>query len=112
MSSSRQLFRRKPIAELLAESESPYALKRALGAGDLIMLGIGAVIGAGISGDRGPDRGENPRPDHRADAERGELEGTERALEPTADLAVGDALIDGLATKELRARQRAAPAPA
>src|SRR5213594_2540713 len=46
----RQLFRRKPIAELLVEGESPYALKRALGAGDLIMLGIGAVIGAGIFG--------------------------------------------------------------
>ncbi|HVH69190.1 MAG TPA: amino acid permease [Gemmatimonadales bacterium] len=45
-----QLFRRKPIAELLVEGEGPYALKRALGAGDLIMLGIGAVIGAGIFG--------------------------------------------------------------
>jgi len=45
---SRQLFARKPIAELLVEGESPYALKRALGAGDLVMLGIGAVIGAGI----------------------------------------------------------------
>src|SRR5437763_2650485 len=45
-----QLFRRKPIAELLVEGASPYALKRALGAGDLIMLGIGAVIGAGIFG--------------------------------------------------------------
>src|SRR5436305_14074156 len=47
---SHQLFARKPIAELLVEGESPYALKRALGAGDLIMLGIGAVIGAGIFG--------------------------------------------------------------
>src|SRR5436853_3918848 len=45
-----QLFRRKPISELLVEGESPYALKRALGAGDLVMLGIGAVIGAGIFG--------------------------------------------------------------
>src|SRR3989442_2301639 len=44
------LFRRKAIAELLVEGESPYALKRALGAGDLVMLGIGAVIGAGIFG--------------------------------------------------------------
>ncbi|HEX2095432.1 MAG TPA: amino acid permease [Longimicrobiaceae bacterium] len=43
-----QLFRRKPIAELLAESDHPNALKRALGAGDLVMLAIGAVIGAGI----------------------------------------------------------------
>jgi APA family basic amino acid/polyamine antiporter len=40
------LFRRKPIAELLAETEK--GLKRVLGAGDLVMLSIGAVIGAGI----------------------------------------------------------------
>src|SRR5205814_10362432 len=45
-----RLFTRKPIAELLVEGESPYALKRALGAGDLVMLGIGAVIGAGLFG--------------------------------------------------------------
>src|SRR5205814_585403 len=38
------------VAAFLVEGESPYALKRALGAGDLIMLGIGAVIGAGIFG--------------------------------------------------------------
>src|SRR5436190_16458360 len=44
------LFSRKPIAELLVEGEHPNALKRALGAGDLIMLSIGAVIGAGIFG--------------------------------------------------------------
>src|SRR5947209_11664555 len=43
-----QLFRRKAIAELLVEGESPFALTRALGAGDLVMLGIGAVIGAGL----------------------------------------------------------------
>jgi basic amino acid/polyamine antiporter, APA family len=42
------LFSRKPIADLVSETESPHALKRALGAGDLIMLAIGAVIGAGI----------------------------------------------------------------
>src|ERR687896_712283 len=41
-----QLFARKPISELLAESES--SLKRVMGAGDLVMLAIGAVIGAGI----------------------------------------------------------------
>src|SRR5258705_10408477 len=45
-----QLFSRKPISELLAEGSGPHALKRALGAGDLIMLAIGAVIGAGIFG--------------------------------------------------------------
>jgi basic amino acid/polyamine antiporter, APA family len=42
------LFARKRIAELIAEGEDPHGLKRALGAGDLIMLAIGAVIGAGI----------------------------------------------------------------
>src|SRR5215207_797103 len=41
------LFSRKPISELLHEGD-PNALKRVLGAGDLIMLAIGAVIGAGI----------------------------------------------------------------
>src|SRR6516164_8585813 len=43
-----QLFRRKPIADLLVEGEQ--SLKRVMGAGDLIMLAIGAVIGAGIFG--------------------------------------------------------------
>jgi APA family basic amino acid/polyamine antiporter len=43
-----QLFQRKPIAELVPDSDSPHGLKRALGWGDLIMLAIGAVIGAGI----------------------------------------------------------------
>src|SRR6058998_1713219 len=42
------LFSRKPIAALVSETDSPHALKRVLGAGDLIMLAIGAVIGAGI----------------------------------------------------------------
>jgi APA family basic amino acid/polyamine antiporter len=50
MSDVRRLFARKPIADLLAGGETPFALKRALGAGDLVMLGIGAVIGAGIFG--------------------------------------------------------------
>src|SRR3954464_14125446 len=44
------LFSRKPIAELVAEGDHPNALRRALGVGDLIMLSIGAVIGAGIFG--------------------------------------------------------------
>src|SRR5205809_2387064 len=43
-----QLFRCKPIAELLPDSE--HSLNRVMGAGDLIMLAIGAVIGAGIFG--------------------------------------------------------------
>jgi basic amino acid/polyamine antiporter, APA family len=44
----QRLARRKPISELLTEEGHPNALKRELGAGDLIMLAIGAVIGAGI----------------------------------------------------------------
>jgi APA family basic amino acid/polyamine antiporter len=45
-----QLFRRKPIAELLVGAEHPGGLRRVMGAGDLVMLAIGAVIGAGIFG--------------------------------------------------------------
>jgi APA family basic amino acid/polyamine antiporter len=44
------LFSRKPIGALLSEADHPNALKRVLGPGDLIMLAIGAVIGAGIFG--------------------------------------------------------------
>src|SRR5205809_8125711 len=44
------IFSRKPIGELLHEGEHPNALRRAPGAGDLIMLAIGAVIGAGLFG--------------------------------------------------------------
>src|SRR6187399_1168340 len=42
-----QLFRRKPIADLIPEG-GEGGLKRVMGAGDLVMLAIGAVIGAGI----------------------------------------------------------------
>jgi APA family basic amino acid/polyamine antiporter len=45
-----QLFARKPIAELQPPGEGAHSLERVLGAGDLIMLAIGAVIGAGIFG--------------------------------------------------------------
>jgi APA family basic amino acid/polyamine antiporter len=45
-----QLFARKPIAELQPGPEGAQSLRRVLGAGDLIMLAIGAVIGAGIFG--------------------------------------------------------------
>src|SRR6188768_2807068 len=46
-----QLLRRKPIAALLVdETDDARALKRVLGAGDLVMLSIGAIIGAGIFG--------------------------------------------------------------
>jgi APA family basic amino acid/polyamine antiporter len=45
----QQLFRRKPTETLLAEA-GPHAggLKRALGALDLTLLGIGAIVGTGI----------------------------------------------------------------
>jgi APA family basic amino acid/polyamine antiporter len=45
-----QLFQRKPIAALVDDIGGEQSLKRTLGAGDLIMLAIGAVIGAGIFG--------------------------------------------------------------
>ncbi|HME09628.1 MAG TPA: amino acid permease, partial [Bryobacteraceae bacterium] len=42
------LFACKPLSRLLAESEGEQSLKRTLGPGSLIALGIGAVVGAGI----------------------------------------------------------------
>ena len=42
------LFARKRIADLVPEGHEGAGLKRTLGAGDLVMLSIGAVIGAGI----------------------------------------------------------------
>jgi len=46
------VLRVKPLDAIVQESEGTgeHALKRVLGAGDLIMLAIGAVIGAGIFG--------------------------------------------------------------
>jgi basic amino acid/polyamine antiporter, APA family len=44
-----QLFRRKPVWALMADAEGHGGgLKRALGALDLTLLGIGAIVGAGI----------------------------------------------------------------
>jgi len=45
-----RLFRRKPIADLQPPADDARSLRRVLGAGDLVMLAIGAVIGAGIFG--------------------------------------------------------------
>src|SRR5262249_6306914 len=45
-----QCFQRKAIGALVEETQGENSLKRSLGAGDLIMLAIGAVIGAGIFG--------------------------------------------------------------
>jgi len=42
------LFRRKSITDLQKEAETDHSLKRALGALNLTMLGIGAIIGTGI----------------------------------------------------------------
>ena len=42
------LFRRKSVTDLQAEANSDHSLKRALGALNLTMLGIGAIIGTGI----------------------------------------------------------------
>src|SRR5262245_37185854 len=42
------IFRRKSVASLQAEASSDQSLRRALGPVNLVLLGIGAVIGAGI----------------------------------------------------------------
>jgi len=42
------LFRRKSVTDLQAEAQTDHSLKRALGALNLTMLGIGAIIGTGI----------------------------------------------------------------
>ena len=41
------LWHRKPVFQLIADSEAGH-LRRALGPGALVLLGIGAIIGAGI----------------------------------------------------------------
>src|SRR5438045_9772879 len=49
MSLVRQLFRTKSLDDLVAEThEEGHQLKKALGPLNLIALGIGAIIGAGI----------------------------------------------------------------
>jgi APA family basic amino acid/polyamine antiporter len=48
MSKSNSIFRTKPIEELLAQASGKGALKKVLGAFELTMLGIGAIIGTGI----------------------------------------------------------------
>jgi APA family basic amino acid/polyamine antiporter len=57
-----QLFTRKPIEALQPEG-GEHSLKRVLGAGDLIMLAIGAVIGAGIFGAIGTAAAGQTNPD-------------------------------------------------
>jgi basic amino acid/polyamine antiporter, APA family len=50
MTSGRRhpLFATKSVDQLRADSERPHGLKRTLTATDLVMLGIGAIIGTGI----------------------------------------------------------------
>ena len=54
------LFRRKSVADLQAESLTDHSLKRALGPMNLTALGIGAVIGAGIFVLTGQSRRRTP----------------------------------------------------
>jgi APA family basic amino acid/polyamine antiporter len=43
------LFIKKPLSQLLAQvADSSHQLKRTLGAGNLVALGVGAIIGAGL----------------------------------------------------------------
>ncbi len=44
----KQLFARKSIDSLQADAEHSHGFKRTLGATDLVLLGIGAIIGTGI----------------------------------------------------------------
>jgi APA family basic amino acid/polyamine antiporter len=57
-----QLFTRKPIEALQPEG-GEHSLRRVLGAGDLVMLAIGAVIGAGIFSSIGTAAAGEVRPD-------------------------------------------------
>ena len=95
---ANSLFSRKPIAALVAEGEDPKGLRRELGAGDLIMLAIGAVIGAGIfssigtaaagetmriaGNGRGPSASRRTTAFGRVCAARSAMSETRRALTP------------------------------
>jgi APA family basic amino acid/polyamine antiporter len=48
MTRSNSLFRTRPIRDLVAETHDGLGLKKVLGPFELVMLGIGAVIGTGI----------------------------------------------------------------
>ena len=45
----RDIFRKKSIKILLEETQGEQSLKKALGSFELTMLGIGAIVGSGIS---------------------------------------------------------------
>lgn len=56
------LFRRKTVASLQHSAEHDEGLKRALGPGNLVLLGIGAIIGAGIFVLTGQQAAQNAGP--------------------------------------------------
>lgn len=57
------LFARKPLSRIISESEGgEHTLKRSLGATNLVALGIGAIIGAGLFSLTGIAAAENAGP--------------------------------------------------
>lgn len=44
----KEIFKVKPISELLKETQGEQSLKRVLSAYELVLLGIGAIVGTGI----------------------------------------------------------------
>jgi APA family basic amino acid/polyamine antiporter len=57
------LFQVKPLARIVAEADSgEFHLKRTLGPGNLVALGIGAIIGAGLFSLTGIAAAENAGP--------------------------------------------------
>ena len=48
MPSANPLFATKSVDQLRSDAESSHGLKRTLTATDLVLLGIGAIIGTGI----------------------------------------------------------------
>jgi basic amino acid/polyamine antiporter, APA family len=56
------LFRRKTVASLQDTANHDQSLKRALGPGNLVLLGIGAIIGAGIFVLTGQQAAQNAGP--------------------------------------------------
>jgi basic amino acid/polyamine antiporter, APA family len=57
------LFATKPVASILAEADAgPHRLERTLGAGQLVALGIGAIVGAGLFSLTGLAAAENAGP--------------------------------------------------
>lgn len=56
------LFAKKSISSLLAETSDKHGMKRTLSTGELIALGIGVIIGAGLFSITGVAAGEYAGP--------------------------------------------------